>query len=337
MAQSSAAYSILQKHVPAFMLQGYLADVIDEEASKFYAITFVDIDPAAYEDNREIYDLNWGYTSTGFDPETVKIYIDEGKRYQHKNLEQCVREGIYKFFSMQFFGSLYDNRWYISKSIAYIGDKMSKDEAIDWLSRGMNDRSILNSSTYMPIGTHHPQWTTDKPPMSRGVEFLEFVGMPELVANIRQEEKHALLRAHAQFLYLDLFSAVLDKLRVSRFENYNEYLPFYTIESSFIFSKKRNFALLPLTIRNSKEECRLEYFFWHDNEQKIYLWHYFPLTIMHSSFDYFEEVINNLSKISYWNDPAFLHSSCTLDDEHFWQNYVLLKESGNYIYLTAIE
>lgn len=330
MMHPSAAYIILQKNIPSYMLQGYVQDLINEEAGRLYAFTFVDIDPETFENNY----ADWGYSSMGFDEEKTRIYLDEGKCFQHKNSTQCAQEGIYKAFSLKFYGCFYEERWYIQKELTYFGEHINREDAIITLSESIKDGSVLNSTYYLPMQAHFPQWNPAEQPLSRGVEQLEFTGMPELVAYIKQQEKQALLQAHSRFLYLDVFSPLLNRLKASRFNEYNEYAAMYLIEYSFIFSAARNFALLPLMIMNSKKEYRICYFFWHGAERKVYQWHYFKSHVYHSSFHYAEEIINDLSGVCYWNNVHFLHSSCTLDDENFWQNYVLVKQNGQYLYLT---
>lgn len=51
----------------------------------------------------------------------------------------------------------------------------------------------------------------------------------------------------------------------------------------------------------------------------------------------FQEIINELSTLCYWNDPDYLSSSCTLDDNRFWKTCVLIKGNGRYRYLEELE
>lgn len=330
MNNSSAVYSILERYVPRYMLSGYAKGIIDENNEKLYAYTYVIINPEAFQNHY----TDWGCSIIGVDDEKTRIYLDGGKSYQHKNAAQCIQEGIYKCLSIKFYGCFYENRWYILKELAYFGELITKEDAIVILSDGIQDTSVLNRSSYLPIDVYYPQWNPAEPLESRGVEYDEFIGMPELAAHISQEEKYTLLRAHSTFVYLDVFAPVLNMLRATRFETYNEYYPSYPVELSLIFSKERNFAILPLMVMNSKQEYRLCYFFWHDGEKKIYEWQYFQSAVYEFSFHYADEIIAGLSGITYWNDTAFLYSSCTLDDENFWQNYVLAKSHNKYTYLT---
>lgn len=329
----SPVYSILERHVPHYMLSGFANEIIDEKAEKLYAYTFVDINPETFENNY----IDWGCSIIGVDNERTKIYLEEGRYYQHKDATQCIREGIYKTLSLKFYGYYYNKRWYILKELAYFGELITKRDAIAILSEGILDRTIFNRLSYLPIEANYPHWNSAEPLNSRGVEYNEFIGMPELVANIKQEEKYTLLRAHSQFLYFDVFAPMLCWLRAARFEDFSEYCPSFPIELSLIFSKGRNLAFLPLMIKNTRQEYRIHYFFWHGDEKKIYEWHYFQSNIYNFSFHFSEEIINNLSKITYWNDTTFLYSSCTIDDEGFWQNFVLLKENNTYKHLEELK
>src|SRR6185312_3966101 len=200
MKHSSAAYSILERHLPDYMLEGYMDDIIDDTQEQLYAFTFVEIDPETFENDYP----GWGCTSMGFDEERKRIYLDDGKCFQHKDATQCAKEGIYKFFSLKFYGCFYENRWYIQKDLIYFGELISREDAISILVEGVRNETILNASTYQPINAYLPQWNLAYPPLSRGVEYDEFIGTPEIVAYIKQEEKFALLRAHSNFLYLDV-------------------------------------------------------------------------------------------------------------------------------------
>ncbi|MBX2922236.1 MAG: hypothetical protein KF746_08600 [Chitinophagaceae bacterium] len=333
MTHRSVVYSILQKHLPAAMLHGYSSGIINEANSRLYAFTLVDIDPVTFQNDYP----DWGYTSTGFDEEKTRIYIDDGKCYQHKDATQCAQEGVYKAFSLKLYGSFYKGCWYIAKELMYFGELMSREEALKYLSERIENNAILSSSYYEPMESCFPQWIPNEEPMSRGVEFLEFVGMPELVAYIKQEEKQALLKAHSHYLYLETFKPMMDRLRAEYFEAYTEFITLYSLEPTLIFSTCRNFVLTPIMVKNAKEEYHINWFFRHGDEKKMYRWNYFNPETYHSSFHYSQEIINDLSTLCYWNDHTYLNSSCTLDDDHFWKSYVLINENGRYKYLEPLK
>ncbi|MBX3255951.1 MAG: hypothetical protein KF862_17585 [Chitinophagaceae bacterium] len=333
MTHPSVVYSILQKHLPASMLQGYVSGIIDETGSRLYAFTFVEIDPGTFQNDY----FDWMYSSTGFDEEKTRIYIDDGKCYQHKDLTQCVQEGIYRAFSLKFYGYFYEGCWYIAKELMYFGELITREDILKYLAEGIDNNTILSSSYYEPMEAHFPQWNPNEKPMSRGVEFLEFVGMPGLVAYVKQEEKQALLRAHSQYLYLETFKPMMDRLRAKYFEEYAEFITLYSIEPTLIFSTCRNFVLTPIMVKNAKEEYRISWFFRNDDEKKMYKWNYFEPDTYLSSIHYSQEIIHDLSALCYWNDYTYLNSSCTLDDDNFWKSYVLVKENGLYKHLEELK
>lgn len=108
-------------------------------------------------------------------------------------------------------------------------------------------------------------------------------------------------------------------------------------EPTCIFATARNWVLVPIMVRNIKDEYRIDWFFWNSDEKTVYAWKFFRTEIYHDSFHYASEIIKDLSTVCYWNEDAYLISSCTLDDEHFWMNYVLAKQDGRYKYLEAFQ
>lgn len=192
--RSSTVYAILEKNLPLHMMEGYQAGIINEQGDRLYAFTFVDQDLQAFENDHG----NSIYSSTGVDDEKARIYLDGGTCYQHKDTSQCIEEGIYTAFALKFYGILYAGRWYVSKELMYFGELISRQEAVDFLSEYMRDGSILISDYYQPMESSYPIYSPNETPLSRGIEFAEFVGLPTLVAYIKQEEKQALLRAHAK-------------------------------------------------------------------------------------------------------------------------------------------
>ncbi|HEY9258007.1 hypothetical protein, partial [Chitinophaga sp.] len=49
-----------------------------------------------------------------------------------------------------------------------------------------------------------------------------------------------------------------------------------------------------------------------------------------------ECVISQLKAVTYWGDCSYLNSSCTLDDDRFWEQCVLQQQNGEYKYLREL-
>lgn len=49
-----------------------------------------------------------------------------------------------------------------------------------------------------------------------------------------------------------------------------------------------------------------------------------------------QDIIDDIKAISRWDDHRYLNSSCTLDEDRFWQEYVLKKEKDEYLWLEPV-
>jgi hypothetical protein len=330
-------YQILERQVPQYLLKGYTADVLDADAGRFYAYTFNRLGP---EDHETASTLNLYFTSGngcwGVDDEKSRIYMDNGRTYRHKDTEQCIKDGLYHAYAAKFYGCLYEGWWYIMKELTYFGEHMPEKEAHELLTAKGDLNSILEYGIYLPIGSHFPSYQPGVEGMRRGVEYLEFVGEPELVAYSKQEKKSAQCRAFTHFMNQDIFLPFKDRLRVARFEAFSDLIPLYSNDFIMIYPKTREFILIPAMVKDIQDTYRLCYFFWHARNRKMYEWTYFEPETSTFGYHYSESIIENLSKISGWNEIGYLNSSCTLDDKGFWDTYVLQMENGKYAYLKEL-
>lgn len=332
----SPVYSILKRHVPARLLHGYLDGIIDAEKGRLYAVTFNNIVPADYEEYGYLHTAIGTHSIYGADQERMRLPEDENGCYSYKDTSQCVREGVYHAFSIKFLGCFYEDRWYILKELVYYGEHMQAEEARASLLQGIADGSVLERDIFLPMQAHFPNYGQDSAPLARGAEFQEFVGRPELVAYLQQEEKSALCHAYSHFMNLDVIIPFMQRLKAARFETYADIIPMYSNDFTLIYPASRTFILIPAIVADEHGKHRLCYFFWHAADRKMYHWTYFSSQVYDLSFHYSLNVIDDLSTICHWNDTAYLNSSCTLDDEHFWNNYVLAEEANAYKYLVEI-
>jgi hypothetical protein len=333
MPDQCPVYSILKRHVHARFLDGYIGGIIDEEKGRLYAAAFNSIDPEHYDEYGYLHAGIGVHSVHGVDQQQTRLPADDDGCYTSKDTRQCIREGIYHAFSINFFGCFYEGRWYILKELAYYGEHMSAAQARETLLQSIDDRSVLERDIYLPMEAYFPNYGQDSPPIPRGVEFQEFVGRPGLVAYLQRDKKTALCHAYTHFMNLDVVIPFMAHLKAARYETYASIIPMYSDDFTLIFPASRTFMLIPALIADEHGKHRLSYFFWHAGDRKMYQWTYFTSDTYDFSFHYSTNVIDDLSTICHWNDTAYLNSSCTLDDESFWDNYVLLKEGGIYRYL----
>ncbi|MBO9618637.1 MAG: hypothetical protein J7539_06320 [Niabella sp.] len=333
MNSKNDVFAILERHLPDYLLTNYTNGRLNPEKNKLYGFALTEIDPARYHQYSYLNEFD-GYVARDADQEKQKTYSDGGNCYQLKDKELCMQEGVYTFFAIIFFGCLYEGQWYILKELRFYGTLISKPAVLDELTADITSDTIFNSTIYRPVAEYY---SFGKSAEKRSIEFLEFLRLPELVAYNKKEEKQALLAAHKAYLELSVFKPFMDRLRADNFETFNKFNILHGWNLLLIFSSSRNYVLMPVVVVNGKKERRLYYFFWHENEKKMYRWNYFGLKNLSEKYHYANEIIEDLSKICYWNSEDYLGSTCTLDDENFWNGYVLTRDNGHYRYLEPMK
>ncbi|WPV70340.1 hypothetical protein [Chitinophaga sp. LS1] len=104
---------------------------------------------------------------------------------------------------------------------------------------------------------------------------------------------------------------------------------------SSIFPVHKRFVLLVTGTKGLAEnDYTIKYLLYIPEEGSIYEWEYFPPGV--NSFHDAESVINQLKTVTYWDSYSYFHSSCTLDDDSFWEQCVFLQENGEYKYLREL-
>lgn len=87
---------------------------------------------------------------------------------------------------------------------------------------------------------------------------------------------------------------------------------------------------------DASKKWRLLYFLFTYETRKFYNWTYFQPTDTDDSYYYGDIIIDDLKQISHWDNENYLDSSCTMDDDNFWNNYVFAQKDGKYLYLQEI-
>ncbi|TDL99544.1 MAG: hypothetical protein C4K58_06520 [Flavobacteriaceae bacterium] len=158
--------------------------------------------------------------------------------------------------------------------------------------------------------------------------------------------------------YVGLYKIVADQMRLnfkSENENFKQkiseeiFLPFYhkIVEQknnefvkystmfdrlNLIFPQDKRVVLNPIAITDNKGNKNLKYIVYIKEENSFYQWTYFqPINLPKNDWHYGTDVINQLGKLTKWN-----FSYPVLEDDNFWENYVLLKENGQYKFLKKL-
>lgn len=335
MSTKAEVFSILERNVPNYFLKDYINGILNEEENMFYAFSVTDVNPERHNDYPHISQMG-GYSSWGVDEEDCQIYSEDGNSYQYKDVNQCLQEGIFKAFSISFYGCLFNNRWFVMKELGVYGKLANIKERTDELSSLTQTTNIFKHSYFLPMELQILPDGGNGKPLIRGEEFHEYIGYPSLVGYIMQEEKMQVMQAHQRYLVLDVIEPFLRQLRATRFNEFKRISTRSFIHPEMIFSTHRDYALIPLIVVNQQNEGHLYYFFWHAQEKTMYRWKYFDLKKVDDDYNYDEDIIEDLSKLTYWNTTNFLQSFCTLNDDIFWKHYVLAKDKDNYRYLKEV-
>ena len=162
--------------------------------------------------------------------------------------------------------------------------------------------------------------------MSDEINNRNYVGLYEIIANsLRKENSEENLKFENR-IKEKVFNNGYQMLKENQADNYSK-----ISEHSLIFSKNRKLAINPVLITNTKGVKTIHYFLGFDNSNELYEWIYFkPLIIEGSLFG--SEVVDQIGSLTEWN-----FSIDNLNDEKFWNQYVLLKQGNDFKYLKKIK
>jgi hypothetical protein len=159
-------------------------------------------------------------------------------------------------------------------------------------------------------------------------EDRDYVGIPVFIAyklkQQRKEENDRFDSLTGATVFLPFYEAQM-KANPAYFANYM----LWGKKPTLIFPKDRKFALNPIAVADSTGQKNLHFYFAFAGSNTVYEWTYLqPVPIK----SYSPEIISQLEKVTNWN---FAYS--TLDDERFWQTYVLARSGNEYKYLKRIQ
>jgi hypothetical protein len=326
--------SILYPRIETTLLEGYWGGVFNEEQSKFYAATLVKISDVDYDDFEHHHSLFIGSSSMFHDHEKVKKFITPDS-WQNKSTHELIEENIYHYFSISFVGMLYEDEWFILKSLAFYGDQKTEDELKSFIAESASNAEFWISDLFVPKKPFNYKRSGEEITL-RDVQFEEFENEPYLVAILKQEKKEKINRAFVTYFEEEYIKPFLLKLRIA-FPA--EYVGICALRINYtaIFPKHKKYIIFCALVATDAGKWRLKYYLVDILNDFFYEWVYFKSDEYDFSFFYSDLIINDLKTISNWNDDAFLDSSRTMDDERFWNEYVFKESNGVQMYLNRFE
>lgn len=163
-------------------------------------------------------------------------------------------------------------------------------------------------------------WKTDE------VNNRNYIGLYEIVADSLRKVKQSKNTSFEEQLNKSVFKPNYEILKKN---NPNNYLKLSV--HSLIYSENRDLAINPVLVTDKDGIKKLHYFVAFNDSQKLYEWNYFePLAIEGNLFG--SEVVDQIGSLTEWN-----FSVDNLNDENFWNQYVLVKQGKDYKYLKEIK
>jgi len=153
-----------------------------------------------------------------------------------------------------------------------------------------------------------------------------YIGLYEIVADSLRKVKQSKNTSFEEQLNENIFKPAYEILKKNNPVRYTK-----LSVHSLIYSENRDLAINPVLVTDKNGIKKLHYFVAFNNSQKLYEWFYFePVAIKGNLFG--SKVVDQIGSITEWN-----FSVDNLNDEIFWNQYVLLKQGNDYKYLKKIK
>ncbi|NQY31331.1 MAG: hypothetical protein HRT69_17935 [Flavobacteriaceae bacterium] len=163
-------------------------------------------------------------------------------------------------------------------------------------------------------------WKTDE------VNNRNYIGLYEIVADSFRKEKQSKNTSFEEQLNESVFKPTYEILKKNNPHNYSK-----LSVHSLIYSENRALAINPVLVTDKEGIKKLHYFVGFNDSQKLYEWNYFKPSVIEGNL-FGSEVVDQIGSLSEWN-----FSVDNLNDEKFWNQYVLLKQGNDYKYLKEIK
>ncbi len=326
---------ILKSRVNSRLLEGYFGGLFNPENDKFYAATLVDINTIDYDEFEYLHEQLGSHSSTAYDFERARNYSNDRSSYTNKTARELVAEGIYNYFSVSFICIHFEEEWFVLKSLCYYGDLITEDGIKQELIKQTNLSFFWEQSLFKPHET--PDYMKEKFAAAgyKDAAMEEFKSIPYLVAILKKEKKEKINHAWCHYFNEDFILSFFESLSI-RYPT--AYRSFSQLRHNFtmIYPALKTQVIFCAFVGNDDQEYFLNYFVFDYRSRKFYKWTYFKPVSFDFSFYYGTVIINDLKQISHWDSESYLDSSCTMDDDNFWNNYVFAQNNGEYVYLQEI-
>lgn len=316
--QLDEVWELLYPRVTNLLSRGYCNGIFNLQKDKLFAATFVTDFPTADDLNFLMSLFDGGYSivcrSSGSSGQEGWQALPPGIGLQPA---EC------KAYSVSFHGAFYEGEWFFIRSLTFFE---TADEEL--AKNSVFPADVFNNTIYLQYQAFPSSYIN--------VQMLEFSTAPYLVALVKQTKKEKINWAFRNYLETAVLQPLAEKLRIHYGYKYDSMIGMYGTEHFLsIFPVNKRFVLLVTKAKGlAEDDYTIRYLLYMREKGIIYEWEYFRAVIISSH--HAEPVIDQLKTVTYWDNSRYLHSSCTLDDDRFWEQCVFLQENGEYRYLREL-
>lgn len=325
-------FDIISKRVDKKLLEGFRSGVFNPKKDKLTAFTLVDLKQVNYKDFSWNHQKLSGHSSylNHEESEKKKKWVSANS-LSSKSVEECINEGIYRFFSISFLGIYFKNDWFILSELNFYGNHYNENSAIQFIQDSNVRGNLWENQIFKPVEIFTTHNIHGHEKIVKNVDFEEFENYPFLVAIQKQRNKEEVNRLFWIYFNKEYIEPFFQKLKII---NSNKYESFFELRGHFtcVFSSDKRNIIFCALIFDNKNVGQLYYFVL--LKDKFYRWTHFKPRSLSALVFYSQLIIDDLKQISHWDEDAYLDSSCTMDDINFWNEYVFKKNDNNeFIYL----
>ena len=350
-------YETLKPQVHESVLKYLLGGLFDQDQKRIVAFALMPVNEDFFWKYDYILNFSDGYSAQLFGmPSGGEEEQGTISRPPDKSIEDQIKDGFYHYNLISFYGVYDFNEWNILTSCCFTNTKR-KNQILERELRTLNGdikNYFLNNSIFEETREHFEKqneflkkyYKEHKNPIYRNREiemhisssYKPFIGHSYLVALIRLKKKRVINEAYVNYLQKAIFDPLIVKLKTFYPNEYHR-TEFQPYNNFTLFPDHKRYCMFSLFIIDKEKNTRLQFFVYLQQNGVIYEWTYFPSSIhkdckvdLFNIHKIFEPISQVLDSHDYLTNPE-----CTLDDDSFWNNYVLKKENNRYLYLKEVE
>lgn len=214
----------------------------------------------------------------------------------------------------------------------FFADKSSAPSPEFWESSGKSGHLLKSNILFEKVTDirQDPKWEDYKDMWeTREQEDRPYIGMYEIVADQLKEAKEASDKLKEQAIVDKYMIPLTEKLK----KNY-ESVQLESVSRDFllIYPTDERVMLCPVNVKKNGAEALLYVILVKqpNNTYKTYEWTYVPNSTAKESKPS-NELMDRLNSVTKWN-----YAYSRLEDDHFWNDLVLLKSNGSYLFLKEL-